>query len=105
MAFSGGDYDEVGRWLRNFLTSHAKREDPRIEVALDRGDEREGHSYGVRLELDGRATPMMELDYKEVAANRGSLAWCRTVAERTRALARAHLLGGGAAPGPSSVGR
>ena len=33
--FSGGDYDEVARWLENFVNSHAKREDPRAECVLD----------------------------------------------------------------------
>lgn len=86
--FSGGDYDEVARWLWNFLTSHAKREDPRVEVLLDAEREREGRSYGARLAFDGRVTPVVEFDFKEVADNRGSLAWCRDLAERTRRLAR-----------------
>jgi hypothetical protein len=34
----------------------------------------------------------MELDFREVAARRGDLAWCRALAERTRALARQSLL-------------
>jgi hypothetical protein len=89
--FSGGSYEEVARWLRNFLTSHAKREHPRIEVVLEAGDEREGRSYGARLRLGDRLSDLMELDYKEVAENRGSLAWCAALAERTRALARALL--------------
>ena len=57
--FSGGTYDEVARWLRNFLTSHAKR-----------------------------VSPVVEFDFHEVAEGRGSLAWCAELAERTQALAR-----------------
>ena len=49
--FSGGTYHEVERWLWNFLTSHAKRVNPRVEVALEAGDARAGQSYGARLEL------------------------------------------------------
>jgi hypothetical protein len=105
MAFSGGNYSEVARWLENFLRSHAKREHPRIEVELDRGDGREGRSYGARLALDERLTPLLDLDYKEVADNRGNLAWCRGLAERARVLAREHLLGGGSSPHTSSAGR
>ena len=93
MAFSGGSYDEVARWLWNFLTSHAKREHPRIEVQVERGDEREGRSYGARLTLAERRSPTLELDYRDVADHRGSLAWCRALADRTRQLARDHLLG------------
>jgi hypothetical protein len=105
MAFSGGGYDEVARWLWNFLTSHAKREDPRIEVELEQGDERDARSYGARLELGHRSTPTIEFDYKDVAANRGSLAWCRALAERTRASARQQLLDARSAPGASPVPR
>ncbi|MGH7278197.1 MAG: hypothetical protein ACREJG_05865 [Candidatus Rokuibacteriota bacterium] len=90
--FSGGDYDEVRRWLRNFLTSHAKREDPRIEVALDSDGERDGVSYAARLRLGERLGSVSEFDFKEVAERRGTLAWCLDVAARTRARAR-ELLG------------
>jgi hypothetical protein len=90
--FSGGDYHEVARWLWNFLVSHAKREDPRIEVSLDTGREREGQSYAATLTLGERRASPMELDFREVAARRGDLAWCRALAERTRALARQSLL-------------
>ena len=85
--FSGGTYDEVKRWLWNFLTSHAKRVDPRIEVALD-DDEHEGKSYGVRLRFGQRLGPPLEFDYREVAANRGGLAWCTSLADRIKSLAR-----------------
>jgi hypothetical protein len=86
--FSGGSYDEVARWLRNFLASHAKREDPRVEVELEAGDEREGVSYAARLRLGARRGPPVEFQYREVADNRGSLAWCRALADATRARAR-----------------
>ena len=86
--FSGGTYHEVARWLWNFLTAHAKRVDPRIEVVLDDGVKRKGKSYGVRLRLGQRLGPALESDFREVAANRGSLEWCTTLAERTKSLAR-----------------
>jgi hypothetical protein len=86
--FSGGDYAEVERWLRLFVTSHAKRVNPRIEAIVEVGDEREGKSYGVRLRLGDRLSPLIELDYTEAAANRGSLAWCRALAARVQGLAR-----------------
>jgi hypothetical protein len=92
MSFSGGSYDEVGRWLVNFSVSHAKRVHPRIEVHVASGDEREGFSYGVALVLVGRMSGTVELDYKDVAANRGSLAWCQALAERIKQVARAELL-------------
>ena len=85
--FSGGTYREVARWLRNFLTAHAKRVDPRIEVALEDDREREGKSYGARLQFGTRVSAHIELDFRDVAANRGSLAWCAALAERTRQLA------------------
>ncbi len=87
--FSGGTYDEVERWLRNFLSSHAKRVSPRLEVEFDAGEDREGRTYGVRLRLAGRTGAPLVLDFREVADQRGSLAWCMDLAERTRALARA----------------
>ena len=86
--FSGGSYEEVGRWLANFLTSHAKRENPRAEVSLDAGDEREGRSYGVRLRVGRRLGAVIEFEYRDVADNRGTLAWCRSLAERTRTQVR-----------------
>ena len=92
MSFSGGSYDEITRWVWNFATSHAKRVDPRIEVEVDAGDEREGVSYGLRLALGARHTRTIELDYKDVAAGRGGLAWCAARAERIRELARSELV-------------
>jgi len=86
--FSGGTYPEVARWLWNFLTAHAKRVDPRIEVALDAGDERQGKSYGARLRFLGHLGAPMEFEFREVADDRGSLAWCSVLAERTKSAAR-----------------
>lgn len=93
MAFSGGDYAEVGRWLANFVASHAKREHPRIEAGVDAEGEREGRSYGIGLRLGARAVPApddppFELSYPEVSQSRGRLAWCADLAGRVRALAR-----------------
>jgi hypothetical protein len=88
MAFSGGSYQEVGRWLWNFLTAHAKREDPRFEVEVDAGGEREGKSYSARLRFEARLGLPWEFDYKEVADNRGRLAWCEQMAGQTRTRAR-----------------
>ena len=92
--FSGGDYEEVARWLRNFVISHAKREDLRVEAVVESGGPREGKSFGVRLRLGEAFRPPadqspLELSFAEVASNRGSLLWCRAVAECVRALARA----------------
>jgi hypothetical protein len=84
--FSGGSYQEVARWLWNFLTSHGKREDPRVEVDLEADGEHDG-SYTARLRLGGRSTAPIDLRYREVADNRGSLAWTAALAGRTRALA------------------
>jgi hypothetical protein len=95
--FSGGTYHEVARWLWNFLTAHAKRVDPRFEVVLDAEDEREGKSYGARLRLGQRRGPVIELNFREVADNRGSLAWCTRLAERTKQLARELVAGQGVA--------
>jgi hypothetical protein len=91
--FSGGDYEEVARWLRNFVTSHAKRENLRAEVVLEDGGARYGQSYGMRLrqgaELRPYASePPIDLPFSEVASQRGSLAWCAALADRVRALAR-----------------
>lgn len=86
--FSGGSYDECARWLWNFLTSHAKRADPRVEVELEAGDEREGTSYAASLRFGARTSAPLEFDYADVAAKRGSLAWCTALADRVRALAR-----------------
>jgi hypothetical protein len=100
MTFSGGSYEEVARWLWNFLTAHAKREDPRVEVVVDADDEREGKSYGARLRFGSRLGPLWEFDYKEVADNRGSLAWCEQMAAETRAYTRRLLEGAGDTAAP-----
>jgi hypothetical protein len=92
--FSGGTYQEVERWLRNFLTAHAKRVDPRLEVVFDHDDGREGNSYGVRLRLGHRLTPTLELGFREVADNRGALVWCTTLAEHVKRLARELIANG-----------
>jgi len=89
--FSGGTYDEVGRWLQNFLVSQAKRVSPRVEVDLDAGDAREGKSYGARLRLGARVSSVLDFEFGEVAARRASLAWCTEIAERTKARAREFL--------------
>jgi hypothetical protein len=82
--FSGGSYSEVGRWLANFLTAHAKRENPRAEVTLDAGDERVERSYGVRFRVGRRLGSVIDLDYRDAADHRENLTWCRTLADRAR---------------------
>ncbi len=99
--FSGGTYEEVARWLGNFLTSHAKRENPRAEVILDSREEREGRSYGIRFRVGSRLSSVCELDYREVAGNREKLAWCRALAERARASVRELATPPGAVAGRS----
>ena len=88
MSFSGGSYDDVARWLHNFLTSHAKREVLRAEVELDAGDEREGKSYAARVRLDEHVSVPIEFDYRTVAEHRGELGWCLELAHRTREVVR-----------------
>jgi hypothetical protein len=88
MAFSGGSYDDVARWLHNFMTSHAKRENLRAEVELDSGDEREGQSYSARMRRGDQVSDLIEFDYRTVADHRGELQWCRELAERTRQIVR-----------------
>jgi hypothetical protein len=85
--FSGGDYHEVARWLENFATSHAKRENLRAECALDMEGAREGKSYGLRVRIGERLSSEIELAFDEVASRRGSMAWCQALAERVRGLA------------------
>lgn len=91
--FSGGSYDEVARWLKMFLNSHAKREHPRIEAVLEEDGAHEGVSYAARLQFGERTGPLMEFDFKDVAAHRGELAWCAELAQRVRREARAFLAG------------
>ena len=76
-----------------FFNSHAKREDPRIEAALDDDEERQGRSYGTWLRFGPHSTALMEFDYQEVARHRGELAWCAALAERVRQQARQLLAG------------
>jgi hypothetical protein len=92
--FSGGDYEEVARWLTNFVRSHAKREGPRAEAVIDTAGPRAGQSYGVRVRLGDRleppaGEPPLHLAYGDVAANRGSMQWCADLAARVRSLVRA----------------
>lgn len=91
--FSGGSYEEVTRWLKMFLNSHAKREHPRIEAVLEEDEARERVSYAARLRLGERVSSLLEFDYKDVAAQRGELAWCADLAQRVRREARALLAG------------
>jgi hypothetical protein len=82
-------YGDVARWLHNFAVSHAKREDARAEALVDTGEEREGHSYGLRLVLNGRMyppadAPPLEFGYAEVAEGRTRFAWCEALAQRLR---------------------
>ena len=86
--FSGGTYDEVARWLQNFLTAHAKREDVHAEVELEAGEEREGASYAARVRLRGKLTAPIEFEFADVARNRGSLGWCTKLAARVREVVR-----------------
>ena len=91
--FAGGSYEEVARWLRVFLNSHAKRENPRIEAIVETGDERTGKSFGVRLRLDERYDPPLdrpavEFSLQEVSAGKGSFPWCDALGTRVRGWAR-----------------
>jgi hypothetical protein len=89
--FSGGSYDEVARWLKNFLTSHAKRENLRAEVVLDDDDALEGRAYRARIHVGDRVSEPLDFDYKDVAEHRGELAWCNALAQRTRAQVKTTL--------------
>jgi len=86
--FSGGDYDDVGRWLWNFAEAHAKRENLHAAVLLDREGPREGTAYGLRVRVGERPSPEIELAYADVRDRRGSLAWCQALADRVRGLVR-----------------
>lgn len=94
--FSGGSYDEVARWLKNFLTSHAKREHPRAEVVFDDDDTLQGRAFRARVRLGDRVSEPVQLDYKDVADHRGTLAWCAALAQHTRAAVKT-LVGAGSA--------
>ena len=91
--FSGGDYEEVRRWLANFALSHAKRESPRLEAIVGAGGSDEGERYAIRLRLGEVLLPppgadAMVVSFAEARDQRGSMAWCQTLAGRVRALAR-----------------
>jgi predicted ATP-dependent Lon-type protease len=86
--FSGGSYDEVARWLQNFLTAHAKRENVHAEVELKSGEKREGKSYGARVRLGQQVSGVIELEYPDVARNREGLQWCAGLAARVREVVR-----------------
>ena len=95
--FSGGSYQEVARWLTNFLISHAKREHPRAEVVFDEDDALDGRAYRARIHVGERVSEPIELDYKDVADHRGTLAWCNALAQRTRGQVKGLLGAGGTA--------
>ncbi len=84
--FSGGDYHEVARWLENFARSHAKREDLRAECVLATEGPHEGTSYGLRVRVGDRLSSEIALGFDDVATGRGSMAWCRSLADRVRIL-------------------
>lgn len=86
MTFSGGSREDVARWLRNFLASHAKRVDPRVEVVFEAGAGAD--SYVAHLRLGRALSDPLVFGHEEVAAGRGSLAWCRAAADRVQELAR-----------------
>ena len=91
--FAGGSYEEVARWFRIFLNSHAKRENPRIEALVEAGGARTGRTFGVRLRLDEAYTPaldqpLIEFSFQDVSAGKGSFSWCDSVATRVRGWAR-----------------
>ena len=85
---SGGTYDEVARWLLNFLAAHAKRENVRAEVELEAGEEREGKSYAARVRLGPSVSAPIGFEFADVAQNRGSLEWCAMLASRVREVVR-----------------
>ena len=86
--FSGGDYEEVARWLKNCLTSHAKRENVHAEVELEAGEERQGKSYAARVRLGDRLAAPIEFEFADVARNREGLEWCAKLAARVREVVR-----------------
>ena len=86
--FSGGTYDEVARWLQNFLTAHAKRENVHAEVELEAGDGQEGTSYAARVRLGPSVSAPVDFEFADVARNRGSLEWCAKLAARVREVVR-----------------
>ncbi len=104
---AGGSYEEVGRWLWNFATSHAKRESPQVEAVVETPEEREGESYGLRLRVGDRSLPPLdqppiEFAYSEVSEGKARFAWCEALANRIRGWAR-ELLETGAGPSSKSA--
>jgi hypothetical protein len=55
---------------------------------LDTEGPREGRSYGLRVRVGERLSSEIELDFADVASNRGGLAWCQALADRVRGLVR-----------------
>jgi hypothetical protein len=96
--FSGGSYDDVSRWLRNFVTAHAKRMDPRMEIVMEAGGDLEGRGYRARVRFGERLSETLTFDYREVADNRGTLAWCAALAARVHELALSLLAASGSPP-------
>ena len=86
--FSGGDYREVARWLENFVTSHAKRENLHAECALETDGPHEGAGYALRVKVGERLSSEIKFGFGDVAAGRGSMVWCRALADRVRGLVR-----------------
>ena len=86
--FSGGDYREVARWLENFATSHAKRENLHAECAVETDGPHEGTNYALRVKVGEHLSSEIELGFRDVAAGRGSMAWCQALADRVRGLVR-----------------
>ena len=86
--FSGGNYEEVARWLSNFLAAHAKRENVHAEVELEAGEDRQGTSYAARVRLSDRLTAPIEFEFADVARNREGLEWCAKLAVRVREVVR-----------------
>src|ERR1700693_752073 len=86
--FSGGDYHEVARLLENVATCHAQREDLCAECDLDTEGPRGGTSYGLRVRVGGRLSSEIALGFDDVAAGRGGMAWCQSLADRVRGLVR-----------------
>ena len=86
--FSGGTYDDVGRWLSNFLAAHAKRENVHAEVELDAGYGQEETSYAARVRLGPSVSAPIEFEFADVARNREGLEWCARLAARVREVVR-----------------
>jgi hypothetical protein len=89
---AAGERDDLARWLANFATAHAKREDPRVEVEL--GTPEPGHDvFHLRLRLGALREPAppaapLPLPRDEVERGHGRLDWCQALAARLREAAR-----------------